>query len=217
MVAAQTARRRALEPDSAPVGTGPVIAVSRSFGALGKEVAMALAQRLQVGCYDRSLLEAVALRANADIDLVRSLDEHVKDAGQDWWDAFVNGKLLTREKYQQHLFKVIVGISQTGGIIVGRGANEVLAGRPASRIRIVGSLDQCVARVAARERIDVAAAECRVKAVDRERAKYITQVYGADIDDPTGYDLIVNSDRLTIGSMTDLIVTCHGMIVAPGA
>ena len=193
----------------------PVITVSRGLGALGKEVAAALAARLSIACHDRTLLEEVAHRANVDVDLVRSLDEHVEQAGADWWRGFVDGKLLSRETFQCHLAQVIRSISQTGGVIVGRGANEVLNGKSTLRVRIVGSLAVCAQRIALRDRCDIKSAQQRVMRINRERALYVRKLYGVNIDEASRYDLTINSDRFGVHAMVALILSALPQAIAP--
>lgn len=77
------AERNARESGRLSSAKKPVVTISRSYGAMGKVVAQALADRLQVRCFDRTILEEIAHRARVDIDLVRTLDERVKQAGSD--------------------------------------------------------------------------------------------------------------------------------------
>ncbi len=124
---------------------------------------------------------------------------------------------MTQETYQLYLAKVIFSISQTGGVIVGRGANEVLDEKSTLRVRIVGSLEPCTKRIAARERIDLKSAQQRVKQTNRERALHIRKLYGVDIEEASRYDLTINSDRYTVDAMIELIITSMRLLRFPTA
>ena len=175
-----------------------VVTVSRGFGSLGKQVAQALADRLGVNCCDRTILEEVAKRANVDVELVKKLDENIDKTMARPWKTFFSGKSYPKERYLQHLVKVVLNISKKGGVIVGRGAHLILGPDRAFRIRIIGTLDICAARVAEREQIDLDAARLRVQSVNRQRAEYLKELYGEHINDCSDYDLVINSDRFDL-------------------
>ena len=184
-----------------------VVTVSRSFGALGKEVAQLLADTLETRCCDRSILQEVARRAELDEELVKVLDEHVSNFDQHWWQKLLNRKdTFSREDYYHHLVKVVLSISRTGGVIVGRGANIILGSEQAFRVRITGSLAPCAERIAGREHIEPAVAQKRVVDKNRERAAYILNLYNADVNDTSLYDLVINSDRYNPAQMVELIL-----------
>ena len=187
-----------------------VITISRGFGALGTEVCQALAERLGVRCCDRMILEEVAKRADVDIELVRKLDENIKHIKPEPWHAFFKGKSYSKERYLHHLVKVVLNISENGGVIAGRGAHLILGPERAFRVRIIGTPDVCAERVAGREQLDIEAAKKRVETVNRERAEYLHTLYGVDIHDSSDYDLVINSDRFSVVQMVNMIL--HAML-----
>jgi len=183
-----------------------VVTVSRGYGSLGKQVAQALADRLKVRCCDRDILEEVAKRASVDIDLIKKLDETILRSALVPWKAVFSGQTLGEERYLDNLVKVIMNISRKGGVIVGRGAHLILGPERAFRVRIIGSLEACTARIAGREQIDHAAARERVQAVDHERAEFVQKYFGVDNADSSVYDLVINSDRFSLEQMVDMIL-----------
>lgn len=185
----------------------PLVTLSCGYGTAGEELARRLADRLGVCCYDREILDQVARRAQVDIELVRSLDQHARRSRGDWWHSVLKGELLSRDDYRRHLVKVILGIAQAGGVIVGRGANLVLEASEALRLRVVGSVDACAGRIAAQEAVDPVSARERVRQMDAQRAACIRKLYGADINDSTAYDLVMNSDNLPVDGMLDVALT----------
>lgn len=183
-----------------------VVTVSRGYGALGKETAQALADSLGVRCCDRAILQEVAERANVDIELVKRLDESVKNIGSDWWLTLFGNQSYPKERYLHHLVKVVLNISLKGGVIVGRGAHLILGPERCFRVRIVGSLKQCAQRISVREGIDFDAAVRRVEQVDRERAEYLEELYGVHAGDSTNFDLVLNTDRFTVEESVAVIL-----------
>ena len=208
LIATEMARERKAQEDraAAELRATYVVTVSRGYGALGKETAQALADTLGVRCCDRYILQEVAKRANVDIELVRRLDDRVNRIDGNWWETLFKGKSYPRERYLQHLVKVVLNISTKGGVIVGRGAHLILGPKRCFRVRIIGSLQKCAERISVREGIDIDAAERRVQEVDRERARYLNDLYGVHAGDGSNFDMVLNTDRFTVKETTALIL-----------
>ena len=190
-----------------------VVTVSRSYGALGHDVAQLLADALDLRCCDCSILQEVAERANVDESLVKVLDEHVSvinshysDQDAHWWKRLIDRYSFTHEDYQEYLAKTILSISLHGGVIIGRGANFILGEERAFRVRLVGSLEKCAKRVAERDHLSLEQAIEKIQEFDYERIEYIRKLYDADINDPLAYDLIINTDRFDSIQVTELIL-----------
>ncbi len=208
LIASEVARERkaAEERTAAARRATYVVTVSRGYGALGKEIAQALADTLGVRCCDRIILQEVARRAHVDVKLVKRLDERVSNIGSDFWKTLFREKSYSKERYLHHLVKVILNISTKGGVIVGRGAHLILGPERCFRVRIVGSLEKCAERIRVREGIDIEAARRRVEEVDRERAEYLNELYGVHAGDPGNFDLVLNTDRFKVNEALALIL-----------
>ena len=120
----QNALNQALEFHQAVGLTG--IILTKLDGTAKGGIIFAIADRLGVRCCDREILEGVASRAHVDVELVNTLDEHVKGIEGNWWQSLFKGERLSREQYYHHLVKVVLSISRNGGVIVGRGAHLIL-------------------------------------------------------------------------------------------
>jgi len=190
-----------------------VVTISRGYGAMGNEISHLLADALELRCCDCFILQEVARRANVDQALVKVLDEHVSvinshysDHDDHWWNRLINRYSFTHEDYQEYLAKTILSISLHGGVIIGRGANFILGPERAFRVRVIGSLDKCSNRVADRENISIEQATEKVHDIDYERAEYIRKLYDADINDPSYFDLVINTDRFNRIQIVELIL-----------
>ena len=186
-----------------------VVTVSRDFGSLGKVVAQLLANKLEVRCCDRYILHEVARRAHVDEELVRVLDEHVSKINGHWWQRLLQKEDFSYEDYYHYLVKTVLSVSRMGGVIVGRGANLILGEKNAFRVRITGSMEKCAERVASREEININDAIDKVREVNNESAEYIKKLYDTDINEPSNYDLVLNSDRYNKEQIVELI--CDAM------
>ncbi|KAF0118311.1 MAG: hypothetical protein FD149_771 [Rhodospirillaceae bacterium] len=174
-----------------------VIAIARDHGAGGKAIGAVLAQRLGVPLYDRQILEKIAERLKADPDSLHALDEGVGSARELWLYRMVTGIDLSPGTYRRHLVNVILSLAKIGGILCGRGAHVVLSTSAALRVRITGSPGVCAERVAAKENIPVEDALRRIEEVNHNRGKFVWDMFQSRLNDPTQFDLVINTDRLT--------------------
>lgn len=195
----------------ASAATSPyVVTVSRSIGSGGDDVARTLAECLEVGYFDRAIISAVSEKAHVEQQLMERLDEQVAGMKDAWLRSLITGQSVFKTDYRRILVNVVLGFARTGGVIVGRGANFILADQHAFRVRIVGSLSRCAARVAKQERVDRATAEQRVRETDQMRSEFIRQLYKEEIDDPKHYDLMVNSDHISSDSIAEIVLLAIG-------
>ena len=182
------------------------ITVSRSTGSGGDDVARTIAERLKVGYFDRAIISAVSEKAHVEEQLMERLDEQVEGMKDAWLRSLITGKSVFKTDYRRNLINVVLGFARTGGVIVGRGANFILADRQAFRVRIVGSLSRCAARIAKREKMGRAIAEQQVRETDQMRSEFIRQLYDQEIDDPKHYDLTINSDHMSSDTMAEIVL-----------
>lgn len=188
-----------------------VVTVSRSYGAGGERIARELAEALHLTYCDRKLVEAVAESAHVESYLFDQLDEKVRGLRTTWLESIITNKNELKDKYRKNLINVVLGMTRTGGVILGRGANFIL-GPQAFRVRIVGSPQQCAARVAACEHIDHAAALSKVINTNEQRREFVRMMYDRDISDACAYDLVINTEHLAPEGAVALIT--EAMVLA---
>lgn len=111
--------------------------------------------------------------------------------------------------YAELVRQVILEYAEAGEVvIVGRGAQVILRDTPGVlRVKINASEATRIQRVMERVNVDFKEAERQVQQSDRERARYLKHFYGVDWQDPTLYDLILNTDKLSLEKAVALIIT----------
>lgn len=176
----------------------PVVTLSRDYGSGGREIAQQLAKRLAVPVYDKELLDAVVERSGADPRLLAQLDEKTRGFWDTWILSLLSGENLLEENYRRHLVKVVLGILYTGngGVIIGRGAHLILAQQDVFRVRITASPETCAERVAKKRAVSPEEARKLVELVNQNRSKFVWDVFKQRLNEPTTYDLTINTDRL---------------------
>lgn len=196
---------------------GPVFCLSRDYGTAGDEIGRKLAEKLGVGYYDAEILNKLVQRTGADPDAMRVIDEGVAKARDLWLYSLVTGQDLSRDTYKKHLINVIMSLGRLGGVIMGRGAHIILAKTNAVRVRIAGSPDICAKRVAAKEGLSLEAAKQKVQQVNHERGVYVWDTYQARLNDATGYDLTINTDRIQDEDvLVDMLVKARDLVGKQG-
>ncbi len=73
------------------------------------------------------------------------------------------------------------------------------------RVRLVGPLEDRVKAVAAEENLNPAAAERRVRDYDRELRARIQTLFNVDLDDPTNFDLTLNTYGLPLAIQAKML------------
>jgi cytidylate kinase len=188
----------------------PVVTISRESSALGADVARALSKDLGFRLWDESLVSVVADRVGAGEDILRVLDERERGPIDDAFASQFLGVRVSSEIYRATLSRVLDELGVAGaGVIVGRGANFVLSATRAFRVRIVCPFAQRTARYAANYGKSSEASAQAVRDLDRARVGFVRQFCGRDATDTTAYDLIVNTERLSVEEATHLIAEAY--------
>ena len=75
------------------------------------------------------------------------------------------------------------------------------------RARLDGPPARRAAQAARLEEIELSEAEHTVEQLDRAHAEYVKRFYGADIRDPSLYDLVLDSTAIELDTCVELLVT----------
>jgi hypothetical protein len=185
----------------------PVVTVSRAVGAGGSKIAELLAENLTVPCFGYSLIDSIVKESKQNKFLLALVDEKAPGIMEDWIHSLFTKGRVSKSGYYMRLVKTTLAIAKTGGVIVGRGAHLILASNPqVFRLRIEGSMEACVERVAERESIKKKKAKELIATTERERRKYVRELYHRFPHDRTYYDLVINTDKLTPDDAVEIII-----------
>jgi hypothetical protein len=189
-----------------PLGERPVVTLSRQAGAGGVSVADAVAAYLSSKSprgavpwtvFDRNLVEKVLEEHGLPKDVGQFMpeDEHslLNDAVED-----ILGLHPSRWRLVHNTTQTVLRLARLGHcVLVGRGAPVVTAHLPlAFHVRLVGSMEARVAHLQAYLNVSARKARGVVEEEDAGRARYMKKYFKRDIDDPTLYHLVLNTDRI---------------------
>ncbi|MBC5783205.1 cytidylate kinase family protein [Ramlibacter sp. USB13] len=179
----------------------PVIALTQEMGSLAKDVALRLAEVGGLAEMRNEVVDNVAGRMQVPASLVRRLREG--KAG------FV--ERLSTDKEQVALFTAEELFAQAvRGNVVLRGWGATVLLRPVShvvRVRVTRPFEQRVAWLMEHLGTDDRdAAESEVRRSDNAHAQRMNAQFGVTWGDPLLYDMVLNTDRLSVDSCADMIL-----------
>jgi len=185
---------------------GPWITISTQLGAGGVELAQGLGARLGWQVFDKEILGEIAKSTNTREKVLSRLDDHAVGAFEDYVaHLFVPGN-LGRSAYVLEMMRVLWAIARQGqAIMLGRGANWLLDPRCGLRVRAIAPVDKRVSWLKRTQAMPAAEAIRRVEEDNADRARFMRQVYKQDIDDPLGYDLVVNLGTLDLEPAVEVV------------
>lgn len=195
-----------------------VVTLSRQYGAGGLRVGPALAEALGFRFVDREIVEEAARRLGVQPEVAEERDERapaiVEEIGLALAAASPEFGIAAVPELDDRAMaeatrRVILSLSDAGGyVILGRGSQAALAGRPdACHIALVGDLGDRARRIMEWQNVDEREAVSRCERADAERAGYLRHFYRKDIRDPLLYDAVLNTSRLGLEATAELAVT----------
>jgi hypothetical protein len=193
-------RRRLAEEGGEPareemvhLAEGPWLSISRQLGSGGGMLAREVAGALGWQVFDKKILAGIAEQANTRKRILSRLDEKAVSGLSDIINHLFAPESLSRGAFLREMMEVVCAIARQGRtVMVGRGVNWILDSRYGLRVRIIAPLEKRVDTLAAAEGLSRDDAMRKVRAVDDQKRAFVRQVYGKDIEDPLGYDLILN-------------------------
>jgi len=207
----------------------PIITISRQFGALGKPIGLALAERFDAEFVDRGIVAAVAARSGIPESEAEGYDERLPSLWQRIAAALATSSpeiampplpsdvslgTAIHERLPAITRAVIVEAAESGNaVILGRGAAFILKRRPdVLHVQLHAPLEARVRYLMTRVEempIDAKPDEASLRELcesfDRARTNYIRRLFGRDWLDATCYDLALDTGRFGLTASVDLI------------
>jgi len=189
----------------------PVVAISRQYGARGAAVGHRVAEKLGCSYWNRELVEEIARNADVSDRLVRFQDErHEPGIVETVRGMIRNGGSMSASDYHRELVRVVQAIAVHGtAVLIGRGVTFMVAREGAVSVRVVCPLEDRVRGLVERRGISEAEARAEIAEFDAERRAFIRDHYNSDAEDPSCYDLHVNTGTMTIDQCAEVVVAAY--------
>jgi len=178
----------------------PVIAMTQEMGSLAKEVALQLAQSMNLAVMRHEVIEHVAEKMQVPKSLIGRL--RGGKAG------LVERLTTDRRSLALYSAEELFALADRGNVVLrGWGATVLL--RPVPHVvcvRVTRSLAKRVEWLMGRlETDDAEFAEAEVRRSDDAHASRMHDQFGVTWGDPVLYDLVLNTDRLSVDSCVEQI------------
>jgi len=200
-----------------------VVAISHTDGAGGETVGQIVSERLGFRYVDEEVVARAAEKEGvhpalvADAEKRRSLLARlvagigrfgVAGAGIGAVTIRQVSELKRSDDLRTLILDAIRETAEEGDVvIVAHAASIVLAGRDdLLRVLVTAPPQARTLRLADAEGIDEAEAAKFVQSSDDRRADYIKRFHGIDQEVPTHYDLVINTERLSLDEAADIVV-----------
>ncbi len=197
-----------------PIEIKPIVTISRQRGCRGREFSKLLSQNLHYGMIDRELIQYIAKHMGVKAELVEMLDEHDKSQLELSLRELMSGKIFNHDKYIRELTEAVKSCALNGGVVIlGRGANYILHGSHVYRIRLAAPIDHRIETLMRTEGYTAKDAKSIIEKSDNERAHFVERYFKHNIDDPTEYDMVLNTGTHTLNGMVKTVISAlrsHG-------
>jgi CMP/dCMP kinase len=198
-----------------------IITVSRMFGSGGSDVAARVARAFEWELLDNSLIDEVAQRLGLPRSEVSSVEERVPSladriaasmalSAPEFAPPMADASLMdTAETRVADMTRLVMqeAVQQGNAVLVGRGAQALLADRPDALHVFCYAPRAFLAQYAVAHRgIDPAVAEQEVERRNKQREQYVKRHWGRDWRSFHNYHLCVDTGRLGIEGAAALVV-----------
>lgn len=195
-----------------------VICISRVTGSGGDEIGRLVAEELGFLYVDDEIIARAAEKGGvspgdvADAQrrkslLHRVLDSLGSDLGSEASALAQSHPELRDDSLQRLVVDVVEELAGKGKVVIAaHGASFVLAGVPdVLRVHVTASPEVRADRLSASAGLDRKTALKSIRDSDRSRTDYLSRFYTIESEQPTHYDVVLNTDRLRATDAAEIV------------
>lgn len=194
-----------------------IITIGREFGSGGREIGMALAEKLNVKCYDKELLALAAQESGISEDLFKSHDEKptnsflyslVMDTYSMGYSTSSYMDMPINQKVFMAQYDAIKKLAETEScVIVGRCADYALKNNPDRvSVFIKADINDKIKRIMRVYNLSEDKAKDMIIKTNKKRSNYYNFYTNQKWADSRCYDLCIDSSELGIDGTIELIL-----------
>lgn len=177
-----------------------IITVSREMGTGAYQIASEVAHKLKYTLIDGPRIKSLAAKYGLTPEMLQMVDEKPP--------SYVTAEDRKRAAALNAIELIILDLARKGNVVIyGRGAQDIMTGcKNLLRLRFIADFEERVERFAEREWIDPDMARSLIRRSDHQRGGFIHFYFDRNWQDPSNYDLIFNTSRLSEATIVDCIV-----------
>lgn len=185
----------------------PCVALSRLPGSGSFGIGHLVAERLGYGFFGSEIVDQIAAERGIARELLRGLDEHVRSAIDRFVADAFRERGLTESDYLRDVVRIVTTLGRRGGaVILGRGAAFILPPEGALRVMLVAPRVARIERVAKERGMGREEAAAWVDREDAWREQFVRHHFGLRHDEPTFYDLVINTATFSTEVAAEMVV-----------
>jgi cytidylate kinase len=177
-----------------------IYTISRQYGSGGSKLAIKLADLSGYQLVWRELINQAAIKIGSPEMALAVIDElGLLGLCPDDETCF---------KFREAISQVVVDIAEKGNVvIVGRASQLILKGiTDCLHLRIIAGMDTRINNIQLSKNVNEKAAKAQIEKSDQYRQNFIKKFYQEDWNDPSLYDLTINTDHLDLDSIANWII-----------
>lgn len=202
----------------------PVVTIRGKMGSGAPEIGRQVAEMLHIDYIDREIIAEVAARLHLEEQEVlakemppTSLQDRIAEAlahGYTIGNSIQGVYLpiwqipLDNNRYIEALTNFITELARGhAAVIYGRGSQFILKDHPqALHVSIVAPLKVRLKRVMEERKMTEDAAKQEISRFDSSAREFMKRFFGAEMEDPTCYDLVINTEQYSYQAATSIII-----------
>ncbi len=179
-----------------------LITISREFGSWGEEIARLTAEKLGFLLVNKKMIEGHLPEDKIKLDL----DEKAFEESEQY-------SLLQKERIFS-LHHYLNQLSQENKLVIlGRGGHLLFKDHSIGlHVKVICPLDKRILRIREMYSLSEKAAITLINEQDRDRKKYLEEIFNEDWLNLDLYDLVINTDKITIESASEIIANSYLII-----
>lgn len=186
----------------------PFLTISRDFGCGEEELIPRLEKALKWKVYGRNLLDHLAQREILSRNFMETLDEQKQSLLDNWVNFLIRSGSILQDDYVVKISKMIkVIVANESAIILGRGANHVLADKKEGlHLKLVAPFESRVKNIMKLRKLKEKEAQKLVEGIDSERTEFVRRYFHKNVADGLNYDLTINTANLDADMICKTVV-----------
>jgi cytidylate kinase len=176
-----------------------IITISRGSYSRGVEIAEMVAEKLGYQCLARDVLIEASKEFNIpEVKLIQALEDPPS-----FFERFTNEK----KKYIAYIQTALINNLRADNIVYhGLAGHFFVKDIPhVLKVRIIADLEYRIKFVMERDKISKDKAIDFLKKIDSSRREWGQYLYGLNLEDPTHYDIVINTENLSLKVVVDII------------
>jgi cytidylate kinase len=176
-----------------------IITISRGSYSRGVEIAEMVAEKLGYQCLARDVLIEASKEFNIpEVKLIQALEDPPS-----FFERFTNEK----KKYIAYIQTALINNLRADNIVYhGLAGHFFVKDIPhVLKVRIIADLEYRIKFVMERDKISRDKAIDFLKKIDSSRREWGQYLYGLNLEDPTHYDIVINTENLSLEVVVDII------------